>query len=262
MHKTLHPLWPSPLVAVRLVASAASPPSVFNHLLEWANEGVTQSASSYPEGESVPLQLPVHVANAGGTAGRGLFATRAVAPGETLLSVPFDRLFKSDEASDGMHWAAGMALRLLKVKGACHASGSAALPLAGSQDHSSQWGPWISALPSSEELKTPLAYREDELAGLGDPGAINEVLGMQACIRACYEVASEELSEDNTASSSSTRLLRWDDFLWAVQIFTSRCFFEPSLGCHLAVPGIDMANHRWEISPDEGHFHPSWKING
>eukprot|EP00955_Chlamydomonas_euryale_P099445 365219-Chlamydomonas_euryale.AAC.25 len=29
----------------------------------------------------------------------------------------------------------------------------------------------------------------------------------------------------------------------ATQVFTSRCFFEPAAGCHMAVPGVDMANH-------------------
>ncbi|KXZ52010.1 hypothetical protein GPECTOR_10g1032 [Gonium pectorale] len=35
----------------------------------------------------------------------------------------------------------------------------------------------------------------------------------------------------------------WEDFLWAVQVFHSRCFVEPGSGRHLCVPGVDMANH-------------------
>ncbi|PNH11517.1 histone H3 [Tetrabaena socialis] len=39
----------------------------------------------------------------------------------------------------------------------------------------------------------------------------------------------------------------WDEFLYAVQVFHSRCFYEPASGRHLCVPGVDMANH--SVSP-------------
>ena len=248
-----------PAATIRLLPLSATTTSELNRLLNWADEGINESVSEKIADKangSPILQRPVHVTHVGGAAGRGLVATRAVEPGETLLSVPFDKLFKSDEEIDEMHWAVGMALRLLEAKKACHDTESAAFSLAASQDQL-RWGDWINALPSLEDLKTPLSYGENEVAALGDPGAIEEVIDMQACIRACYEVVvSEEQSEagagsagQSHATSSRNTAPQWEDFLWAVQIFTSRCFYEPSLGCHLAVPGIDMANHRcWDLS--------------
>jgi hypothetical protein len=51
---------------------------------------------------------------------------------------------------------------------------------------------------------------------------------MQSTLQDCYEA----LSADLAAISCD-----WDDLLWAVQVLHSRCFFDPSLGLHLSVPG-------------------------
>ena len=65
----------------------AAPSSAFDRLLDWADE---------KDDHAVPGQRPVHVADAGGPAGRGLVATRDVEPGETLLSVPFTKVGGAD----------------------------------------------------------------------------------------------------------------------------------------------------------------------
>lgn len=156
--------------------------------------------------------------------GRGLVATSACEPGTLLLEVPFEKLFKSnDQQFDHLHWAAGMAMSLLREQSAA----------------ASPWAPWIATLPSARELMTPLAFEDNEISALGDPGVISEVRLMQACIRACYEC--EELKGELVDLGVS-----WEIFRWATCIFTSRCFFETSLGCHLAVPGVDMANHSFQ----------------
>ena len=148
-------------------------------------------------------------------------------------------MFRSGE-DDGIHWAAGMALRLLEECRACRESQA-----------DSQWCVWIDSLPAPGEVLTPLGYSDAEVVALGDPGVVAEVQGMQDCIRACYEATAEELNGGDgggeRTSPASTPLISagitWPEFLWAVQVFTSRCFFEPSVGGHLAVPGVDMANH-------------------
>ncbi|GIM12007.1 hypothetical protein Vretimale_15464 [Volvox reticuliferus] len=94
------------------------------------------------------------------------------------------------------------------------------------------WGPWIAALPIS--VRTPLEYDDEEVRQLRCPYVMEEVQLMQQCVRDCYEVLQPELEEMGCG---------WQDFLWAVQIFHSRCFFEPSSSLHMCVPGVDLANH-------------------
>jgi len=72
------------------------------------------------------------------------------------------------------------------------------------------------------------------VAALGDDGLAAEVRVMQQCVGASYEVLQEELQAMGCS---------YQDFLAAVQVLHSRCFFQPETSCHMAVPGIDMANH-------------------
>ncbi len=74
-------------------------------LLAWASAGL----DSCPVGI---VDLP--------SVGRGLVVLRDVEEGETLLSVPFSRLFMSPTEEElDTHWAAGMALRLLDERAKC-----------------------------------------------------------------------------------------------------------------------------------------------
>lgn len=51
---------------------------------------------------------------------------------------------------------------------------------------------------------------------------------MQETLRRCYEERRPRLAAAGCG---------WDDLLWAVQVLHSRCFFDPSMGLHLSVPG-------------------------
>ncbi|GLC44731.1 hypothetical protein PLESTB_000970800 [Pleodorina starrii] len=206
-------------------------------------------SGGFSGGGSGPLELRVVARDLGPGRGRGLVAAVDVAGGETLLSVPLTRVFTSDPDSD-LHWSAEMALRLLRARhlaAAAQHRGTAARGGGGSQARGGEgegegggpeslgeagWGPWIRALPSA--VRTPLEYGEEEVRQLGCPYVMEEVRLMQQCVRDCFEVLQPELSELGCG---------WGDFLWAVQIFHSRCFFEPSAGLHMCVPGVDLANH-------------------
>jgi hypothetical protein len=68
-------------------------------------------------------------------------------------------------------------------------------------------------LPKRGEVVTPLSFSETEVAALVDPYIIAEVQLMQGCLRNCFEVLKEKA--DNS-------FLDWENFLWAVQVMTSR----------------------------------------
>ena len=208
-----------------------------------------QTLPVLPMLESIPdpLRRPVYVSDVGGPAGRGMVASRDLEPGEVLVSVPFDRVFKSGDADDDrregaegppegagmMHWAAGMALRLLRAKRDCRSGGQAAAA-------SQHWCAWIDSLPGPEGLMTPLGFSEAEVEALGDPGVVGEVLGMQECIRACYDQVSSPCS--SSSPSSGPEVPSWDEFLWAVQVNRIVLFgFHPTfstklLTCHPKFP--------------------------
>jgi hypothetical protein len=224
----------------------SSTPSTYQDLLEW-----TRAGSTTPEGAAW------RVCVGEGAHGRGLMAMVDSAPGEVLLEVPFSKVFRSDPRSE-MHWAAGMGLALLQEQargasaddgahargsgGSTHAGGSGA-PAADGEGSSTaadgetggvDWRPWIRCLPL--DVLTPLGWSDAGVAALGDAAMVAEVDAMRGAMHACYE------------ASACYPAYSWGDFLWAVQVFTSRCFFEPTLGCHMAVPGVDMANHSFEPS--------------
>ncbi|GAX79435.1 hypothetical protein CEUSTIGMA_g6876.t1 [Chlamydomonas eustigma] len=169
--------------------------------------------------------MKVKVSTTHGSSDRGLIAVQDLEPGEPILSVPFDKVFMSEREDDmDMHWAAGMALQLLRDIHVEKHEGS-----------SNKRGLWISMLLRTGEVFTPLSFNETEVAALGDPFIIAEVQLMQICMRDCFQALMEE---------ADNRFFTWAEFLWAVQVMTSRCFFEASLGgVHLAVPGVDMCNH-------------------
>eukprot|EP00955_Chlamydomonas_euryale_P099446 365219-Chlamydomonas_euryale.AAC.26 len=97
-----------------------------------------------------------------------------------------------------MHWAAGMAARLLHELRRC---GS------GADGGGSGWCPWLRALP--RDVLTPLGWSNEVVEALGDPGVVSEVLGMQAAMAECYGRLKPDLDA-----------LGYDeaDFLWAVQV--------------------------------------------
>lgn len=175
--------------------------------------------------------------------------------------MPFTKLFKSNPESE-LHWAADMALRLLQEKQACESSHqqhqhrqqdrnsehdivtspASYSTSANAMDSSPSvhWCPWVASLP--QDALTPLGFSEAAVAALGDPSVVAEVQGMRQYFQSCWAA----LTGQERGPQAPAVLGTYEQFMWAVQVFTSRCFFEPSLGCHLAVPGVDMANHSFQ----------------
>uniref|UniRef100_A0A383V998 SET domain-containing protein n=1 Tax=Tetradesmus obliquus TaxID=3088 RepID=A0A383V998_TETOB len=173
--------------------------------------------------EQQPVQVQQHPQY-----GRCLVAVQDIAADEVLLSVPTDRVFASQAADDlQMHWAAEMGLRLLQERHAHRHSSSSS-----SSSSGGFWGTWVDSLPAS--VVTPVEFTAAEVQQLVMPSAVQAVLNMRACLEDCYCEMEQQLQQIDCG---------WQDFLWAVQVLHSRCFFEPTSQRHLAVPGIDMCNH-------------------
>ncbi|KAF8065588.1 hypothetical protein HT031_003189 [Scenedesmus sp. PABB004] len=180
-----------------------------------------QQLLSWATGRDGDLQAePLAVAVQECDHGRTLVALRDVQPGEVLLAVPMEHVFVSQPTDElEMHWAAEMALRLLREHHAAGAGGSA-------------WEPWLASLP--RDVPTPVEFTQREVELLAVPASIRAVVNMRQVLEDCYDALAGELAAIGCG---------WRDFLWAVQVLHSRCFFEPTSRRHLAVPGIDMCNH-------------------
>lgn len=87
-----------------------------------------------------------------------------------------------------LHWSAELAARLLRDRADCNRQQQMQAPRSSAQAQldSTSWCTWLHSLPPS--VVTPLQFTESELTAIGDPVVMEEVKGMQACIRACYEV--------------------------------------------------------------------------
>ncbi|KAF5842880.1 hypothetical protein DUNSADRAFT_4338 [Dunaliella salina] len=190
-----------PRIAARSSRSATSTaPKSCRSLLDWAT-GTTQHSVVVEELLS--------------GAGRGLVATEDIQPNEKILSVPFDKVYSSKPEDElEFHWSVDMALRLLRDKQACEGVAS---------DSDGKWCEWLGQLPT--HVLTPLEFTEEEVAAMGDDGLAAEVRMMQRCMEASYEVLQEELQAMGCS---------YQDFLAAVQVLHSRCFFQPETSCHMA----------------------------
>eukprot|EP00775_Hariotina_reticulata_P012282 gene12282-12418_t len=166
-----------------------------------------------------------------------MVASADIKPNQVLLSVPMDKVFKSKvDAELKMHWAADMALDLLQLRHEYEASRSVqdCSSTSNVSGHSStvDWAPFLSNLPS--DVTGPLQFTTEEAKQLVISSAVRDVLNMQECLEYCYEELQCDLASIGCG---------WSDFKWAVQVLHSRCFYDPISCRHLAVPGIDMANH-------------------
>lgn len=162
--------------------------------------------------------------------GRGLVAASSIEPVTALLEVPFTNVFRilpddvaDDEDGSSLYWAASMAWKLLKEE---------------AKGESSHWRHWIKALPPPGSLVMPISWTVDEVALLGDPYTIRELVAQQ---EAYSEFRRIKLDRGQGGSWSH------DHYIWAVQCILSRSFFDPSYG-HMVVPGIDMSNHNFRPS--------------
>mmetsp|Transcript_10299 Transcript_10299/g.29398 ORF Transcript_10299/g.29398 Transcript_10299/m.29398 type:complete len:493 (+) Transcript_10299:214-1692(+) len=177
----------------------------------------------------LPERCKLDIQDLGENRGRGLVAREAVAPGEVLLSVPFTHVFMENQHSSDIHWSSGMAVRLLKLlAGSAGTEADACL-----RD-------WALSLPPRIDTP-PIQYSEEELNACRDVDTLEEATSMRALHKECSmhlegEIQSLGFSEE--------------DYSWAVSVLHSRCFCIQPGDLHVAVPGIDMANH--SFTPNAG----------
>ncbi|WIA16910.1 hypothetical protein OEZ85_013837 [Tetradesmus obliquus] len=124
-----------------------------------------------------------------------------------------------------------MALRLLRERHASRQHNSSSSSSSGTSS-SSFWQPWLASLP--QHVPTPLEFTAAEVQQLVLPSTIQAVHRLQSSVELCFAEQQQQLAASGC---------NWQDFLWAVQVLHSRCFLDAASGCHVAVPGIDMANH-------------------
>lgn len=85
-----------------------------------------------------------------------------------------------------------------------------------------------------QQAAAPPTLRRSSLLLL--PPHQQAALDAREAIVGCFEVLQPQLAAIDPS-------LGWQDYLWAVQVLHSRCFYEPSSRRHLAVPAVDMCNH-------------------
>lgn len=218
-------------------AHRASPPSTFARR---PRSRAMSTVSRASEGDDAPNLLPwlarvtddpalesrVALRHLGDARGRCLVALRNLTPDEVIFNVPFSLVFaeREDDArddQDDLPWSALMAARLLEER-------AAKGPLL----------PWIRSLPSRVSTP-PLEYDDTALEACHDPAVIAEARD----VAAAHARAAERLAPRLAAAGADA-----DDLRWAAGALHSRCFTHGPRGTHLAVPGVDMCNHR-EANP-------------
>jgi hypothetical protein len=184
-----------------------------------------------------------------GGRGRGVVATRAIEPGETLLTIPLslgivDEPGGHPAACDAAvlartPWVARLACRLLQES----AAGAA-----------SEWAPYMALLPRA--VATPL--RDD--AALAALAPYAPLAAEAAEVRAHAAAAYAALQEDAPAALAGATL---PQFLDAVSVVYSRAYgFRAAAGAavtgylRVMVPLADMINHGGDESPAAGALFP------
>lgn len=159
---------------------------------------------------------------------RGVAAVRDVAPGETLLRVPWRLVSESsdaDGADDGREdaWSTVMGMEILEEM---HGGGDGARTA------------WLRRLPRPAPETPPLHFDDDELAAIED----GVVQAEARAVREAHERAADACS-DRLETIGATR----EDLRWATAVVHSRVFTrrDPSAkrATRLLVPGVDMFNH-------------------
>ena len=167
------------------------------------------------------LESRVALRHLGDARGRCLVALRNLTPDEVIFNVPFSLVFaeREDDARDDedhLPWSACMAVRLLEER-------AAKGPLL----------PWIQSSPSRVST-APLEYDDASLEACHDPAVIAEARD----VATAHARAAERLAPRLAAADADA------DDLRAAGALHSRCFTHGPRGTHLAVPGVDMCNHR------------------
>ena len=143
--------------------------------------------------------------------GWGFVACCDIDEGQALVSVPLSQTITGlDDPGMALPWSLQMVEQLLVRK------------------YEDSAEPWMDSLPVHVDLPF-LYWHDDDIARLGDPAFIREIVSLRAFYR----------SSDVRAYFSE---YDWEDVMWGVAMVHSRSFVY-SEGKHLFSPLIDMANH-------------------
>jgi len=159
---------------------------------------------------------------------RGVAAVRDLAPGETLLRVPWRLVSESsadaDADADGRDaWSTSMGMEILEE-------------LYGGDDDGRRT--WLMRLPKPAPATPPLHFDDDELAAIEDDAVEAEA----RAVREAHERAVDGCSDRLEAIGKTREDLRWATAVVHSRVFTRR---DPSAkrATRLLVPGVDMFNH-------------------
>jgi len=168
------------------------------------------------------------------TGGRGLTASKAIKAGEEVCSIPIKLIMTEKTARQALGSKAAdldaetaIALQLIKEK---------------AEGDKSFYAPWISILPSAEELDVPLMWSDEEKEMLEGSKVGEDV---------------EELKESLSDEFKQLQSAGWDAVMpqgswsleayeWATSIVSSRSFASPKIdGQVMFAPLADFAGHSW-----------------
>ena len=159
---------------------------------------------------------------------RGVAAVRDLAPGETLLRVPWRLVSESSADADGDGdgrdaWSTSMGMEILEE-------------LYGGNDDGRRT--WLMRLPKPAPETPPLHFDDDELAAIEDDAVEAEA----RAVREAHERAVDGCSDRLEAIGKTREDLRWATAVVHSRVFTRR---DPSAkrATRLLVPGVDMFNH-------------------
>lgn len=161
--------------------------------------------------------------------GYGLIATEDIEPGETILSVPLDNAFTSENSGEESDWSIDMVEKFLVTIG----------------KNKEMFSPWISVLP--EVVNLPWLYWKDEdIEELQDRDTISEIMHLKQIHKDCIQLLNDRYSEKIIT--------------WALSLIHSRSFIYEKK--HVWVPGIDLCNHSWTPNANVRYVHSPDAVQG
>jgi hypothetical protein len=218
-------------------------------LLEWA------------WGHGVARDMPCRPAFCAGSGCRGMVATRAIAEGEVILSIPDHILMSADSAVQCSVVRALLLRANLAGEQLCERQVlSAHLLLERHKGASSKWCAFLSSLPMAYD--TVEYWTDEDVASLQHIPLLKMARMRRAMIRQEFSQLRGLLREDGTAGCSGSgdgeidelsEVLSWEAYRWAAATVSTRsCHYVPTStlarGLHgekvgTLVPVLDMLNH-------------------
>ena len=160
---------------------------------------------------------------------RGVEAVRDLAPGETLLRVPWGLVVESasasgdDDGDDDARWSSAMAMTLLEEL---------------SEGESNERAAWLTRLPRPAPKTPALDFDDEALREIEDESVVDEALA----VRRAHERAREAYGERLAAIGATVEDLKWATAVVHSRVFTRRDG-AAERATRLLVPGVDMCNH-------------------